>query len=86
VRALGWVYHKSNFGGIDPAGEQGIKGLAMRFVDMDKGDFVVEFWDTLEGRLRESVVVAVGEDGILSVAVPDFARDIAFKVRREGEV
>ena len=47
---------------------------------------MVEFWDTLEGRLRESVVVAVGEDGRLSVAVPDFARDIAFKVRREGEV
>jgi hypothetical protein len=83
-RALGWIYRKWNFGNIDPSGEPGAVGLVMRFWRMEEGDFAVEFWDTLEGGMRERVEVVVGEDGVLTVAVPAFARDIAFKVRKVG--
>jgi hypothetical protein len=41
----------------------------------------VEFWSTAGGVLTNSQDVAVRE-GTLSVTVPPFSRDIAFKVRK----
>jgi hypothetical protein len=54
----------------------------MAIAGMNAGEFDVEFWDTVAGKPVRRLRTDVGEDGVLRVDVPDFARDLAFKVKR----
>jgi len=48
---------------------------------MTPGDYTIEFWDTINGRLAATVEAQV-TGGTLTAAVPAFARDVAFKVKQ----
>jgi len=79
-QALGWIYRQPGFGSVDPLGPPTVSNLVMSLDGMTNGVFAVEFWDTSAGvplkALRERA-----EGGMLRVAIPPFARDIAFKAR-----
>ena len=47
---------------------------------MAAGKFRVEFWDTVAGKPITQLSIP-SKDGILAAGVPDFARDIAFKIK-----
>ena len=81
-RAIGWIYHTVRFGAIDPAGDPTVDALTLRVPDMTDGAYHVEFWDTVVGKPVARVRTAA-KSGILAVKVPPFARDIAFKARRD---
>jgi hypothetical protein len=79
-KALGWIYRQGDFSTTDPLGTPSMTGVTLRLNNMAAGKFNVEFWDTTAGKALTHLSVA-SKDGILAVGVPDFARDIAFKVR-----
>lgn len=78
--ALGWIYRTRSFEAADPTDTGSLSGLALTLTDMDDGEYQVQFWDTVAGR-PVADVHAAAEKGSLTVAVPPFARDIAFKVK-----
>ncbi len=80
ARVTGWLYHATDFERVDPRGDAVTRGIVMKLQDMRGGDFEVEFWDTLAGevRAREQVRADLGQ---LTIPVPPFARDVAFRVR-----
>jgi hypothetical protein len=81
-RAYGWIYHNSRFGAIDPLGEAAKDGLVLAMRGMKAGDYQIEFWDTNEGKRISVVIASCAKAGaVLSVDVPAFARDIAFKLK-----
>ncbi len=57
-------------------------GATLKLNGLQAGTYNVEWWDTLTGP-RETVN-ASAPTGTLTVVVPDFMKDIAFKVRRVG--
>lgn len=85
ARALGWIYRRENFSETDPAGPAAIRDATLRVPGLSDGAYVVEFWNTQTGRRFEQTE-ATSSGGSLEVAVPPFARDLAFKVRRADTV
>jgi hypothetical protein len=83
-RAIGWIYHVTQFECLDPAGDPTTTDLALQLGDWLLGEYEVEFWNTETGEpvLRETRRLPAG--GRFSLPVPAFSRDIAFKVRRMG--
>jgi len=80
VRAVGWVYDRKGFRRYDLPGDKTINGAKLHLTGMDEGLFRIEFWDTAAGRLTATEHVD-SEAGTLSVQLPAFVRDIAFKAR-----
>jgi len=78
-KAYGWIFC-SDFDSVDdddpPSG-----GIVLTLQQMSEGSFDVEFWNTVEGKPVASIVVPSSEH-ILTVDVPAFTRDIAFKARK----
>jgi len=81
-RAFGWIY-RTDFSAADPNAEPSKTGVTLRLDAMAPGKFVVEFWDTIAGKAVAQLSVR-SKDGVLAVAVPAFARDIAFKARSQA--
>lgn len=77
--ALGWLYHTSAFPDIDPASGQPTDGVTIRMEDMRSGFYAVEFWDTHAGQPLHTAH-ATSDYGELTVPVPPFVRDTAFKI------
>ncbi|MHC4248075.1 MAG: LamG-like jellyroll fold domain-containing protein [Planctomycetota bacterium] len=48
------------------------------------GRWTVEHWDTWEGRVTKTEEATAGEDGDLTLELPDVAEDAAFRLRRQG--
>jgi len=82
ARAYGWI-HRTDFGDVDPKGEPVTENTTVVLANMRPGDYQAEFWDTHEGRRISVVIPAVegGEEADVTIAVPAFARDIAFKLK-----
>ena len=80
TRVLGWIYRAQDFPDVDPTGKPTVEDLTLRLDEMEEGSYVVEFWDTMTGRMLETRDAAV-EEGELEVATPPLVRDMAFKVK-----
>jgi hypothetical protein len=81
TRALGWIYDTRAFNTTDSEAHPTLSNVVARLDGMSNGLYRVEFWTTTTGKPAKQEDVAVKE-GSLSVTVPPFARDIAFKVRK----
>lgn len=80
ARALGWIYQAQGFSALDPMAPPSVSNLVLQLSGMTNTALNVEFWDTIVGRkVRELETTAA--QGTLTVDVPPFARDIAFKVK-----
>ena len=77
----GWIYENEEFSAVDPQGAPTVTNLVMTLGRMAEGPVAVEFWNTTRG-VPIATVSGVVADGSLVVAVPPFARDIAFKIQR----
>ena len=81
-RAFGWIYRSTDFSDTDPLGPASVKGITLKLNNMAPGKFRVEFWDTVAGKPVSQLSIP-SKDGALTAGVPAFARDIAFKVKRQ---
>jgi len=81
TRAQGWIYDALAFDTADSDAHPAISNLITRLENMSNGLYRVEFWETSGGTLTKTRDVEV-RAGTLSVTVPPFSRDIAFKVRK----
>ncbi len=79
TRALGWLCDANAYAVSSSGVYAPITNLVTRLTGMSNGLYRVEFWNTGEGVLTNRQEIAVKE-GTLSVTVPPFSRDIAFKV------
>ena len=82
-RAIGWIYVPDEFTDTPVAESPPVTGVSLSFGDATNGTFKTEFWETVRGTVvrREETAAA---NGLLTVPVPPFKRDIAFKVRRNN--
>jgi len=79
-RAFGWIYRAAAFTTTDPTGSPEMTGVVLKLNNMAPGKFAIEFWDTIAGKAVAQISLR-SRDGVLTVGVPAFARDIAFKVK-----
>ena len=79
----GWIYDSKRFSEIDPEGPATVTNLSMSLGQMSNGAVRVEFWDTVKGTPVKTVPAVVSNETV-TVVVPPFARDIAFKIKRPG--
>jgi hypothetical protein len=78
---LGWLYRSADYDSADPLDADGVTDAAVALAGMQQGNYRVTFWDTLKGQ-PVSATNALPQGGVLTVPVPGFGRDIAFKLRR----
>ncbi|MCU0480619.1 MAG: DUF5060 domain-containing protein [Anaerolineae bacterium] len=57
-----------------------LSGLSITLPHLTDGEYVVEIWDTFTGEIIRSDTVRIGADGA-TIALPDFDRDLAVKVK-----
>lgn len=57
-----------------------LRNIAVSIPDMQAGRYLVEYWDTIEGRVV-TVHEATADGGALKLQLPEFAQDMAAKVR-----
>jgi hypothetical protein len=76
-KAYGFVYDKSY--GEWAATATNMSGAVVR-LSLDVGNYAVEFWNPQTGATTNGGVVATSRAGILSLNLPTFNKDIAFKV------
>jgi hypothetical protein len=79
-RALGWITRTMEYPAIDPRGPPTATNMVMVLDSMNPGSRIVEFWNTTDGAPVRRVNATV-TDASLTVPIPPFARDIAFKVK-----
>ncbi len=81
---LGWMVDTHHFSSRQTPT---VTNLVMRLDSMSPGNFMVEFWETEEGTPIHRSHPA-NSNRLLEVQVPDFSRDLAFKIRflDNGEV
>jgi hypothetical protein len=82
TRAQGWIYDEPAFDTAESDAHPVISNLVARLNNMSNGLYRVEFWETSGGVLTKTETVEVKE-GILSISVPLFSRDIAFKAKKQ---
>jgi hypothetical protein len=78
-----WVQNRESTWRTEYDGKQPrqIQGVRLSVPVAKAGTWRVEWWDTFRGEVtRRDVVQAVG--GEMSLAVPDFSRDVAARVVR----
>jgi hypothetical protein len=64
---------------IDSREPNMISGATLNIEDLSPGPYQIQWWDTYKGKILEQGEISVSGP-ILSVVIPDFARDIACKV------
>ncbi len=79
-KAVGWIYRTSDFHSVDPKGDPVTTGLNLTVSDLTEGMYEVEFWDTSAG-MAVNGTTAKTTEGRITVELPAFPRDMAFKVR-----
>ncbi|MDA0323372.1 MAG: DUF5060 domain-containing protein [Verrucomicrobia bacterium] len=79
-RAMGWLWNHVAYADLKPGGEPTDTNLSIRFSDIEPGEYDLEFWDTLYGRVIGQTRVG-SPNGVLTAPIPPFTRDIAFKLR-----
>ena len=60
-----------------------VQGSEVVVPDLTPGMYAVEFWDTTAGTVIDSASLTTQEDGSLHIALPDFNKDVAIKVKPE---
>lgn len=58
-----------------------VTGVTVTVSDLAEGDYAVEIWDAQTGQVLLREAVTVGADGVVTVALPTFNKDLAVKVR-----
>lgn len=81
-KAFVWVQDRGHvFMAHDPA--PSVKGVEIVIAGINDGAVTIEFWDTMSGEITNTVPGYA--DGGITVQVPEFTGDIAFKVISEGK-
>lgn len=62
-----------------------IKGCTIQIFDMEKSDYIAEYYDTYSGQIVMKSDVKYSGEG-LDVIIPDFKRDIAVKIKKKSDV
>lgn len=78
--AHGWIYHGPRYETIDPAGPLVTSNAVLQIKGIEPGAYSAEFWDTHLGAPVATNLAEVAA-GPIQIAVPAFARDVAFKLR-----
>ena len=78
--ALGWIFSSQQFDRADPRGAALNTNVVMSVSGISNGVYRAEFWDTLAGVPIDTAEVTKDTRDV-DVAVPAFARDIAFKLK-----
>lgn len=82
-KAMFYLYHFDNLAIPDPATipvERRVKDATVSLQGLGDGDYRVEFWDTISGKIVGTQDVQV-QNGSLAIKPPPFAADLAGKVR-----
>ncbi len=82
TRALGWIYDAPAFEVSDTETHPTLSNLVVRLDNMTNGMYRIEFWNTTRGEVTQRQTREV-KDTKLTLTVPPFSRDIAFKVKRQ---
>jgi hypothetical protein len=77
---LAWVCRSTEFESVDLAGPARVTDLQADIPGVTNAPFTVEFWDTGKGVLAQRLSVTA-TNGVLSLKLPPFVRDMAFKAR-----
>ncbi len=77
-----YVYNFASLGVEDPTQiTDPVSGGTVMLTGLRDGEYQVEFWDTLSGRVYDQTEIVVG-NGIATVDLPTVAPDLAVKVKR----
>lgn len=79
-RALGWAWNHAEYTSLEPGDEATDTNLSIRLTDLEAGEYDLEFWDTVYGRVIATARLSVA-DGALTAPIPPFTRDVAFKLK-----
>jgi len=80
----GWIHRDSDFDTVGTNAAALVVNAVLQLGGMTDGPFRVEYWDTVKGEpVQEQSVTSAA--GLLRVAIPPFARDIAVKVKQKKE-
>ena len=79
---LFWVQNKefnwkNTFNNIEP---KPVRGAFFEVTDISDGEYTVELWDTFKGKVLSEKNIET-RDGRLRIELPEFSRDLAYKVR-----
>jgi hypothetical protein len=77
----GWLYEEAIFDRTDPLGAPAVSNVTVTLSGLEDGVLAVEFWDTTRGVPVEKSKAEV-KGGSVTLRVPPFPRDIAFKYKR----
>jgi hypothetical protein len=83
IQALGWVCRVPEFQTLDLAGPARVQDLKVELPGLTNGAFTVEYWDTVKGEVAARQRIAT-TNGLLTLTLPPFVRDAAFKARLAG--
>ena len=78
-----WIHNKGyNFkdviSGIQP---QPVRGASFKVIDIEGGEYKIEWWDTFSGKIfKNELVLAKGNE--IQVDLPEFDKDIACKIEK----
>ncbi len=85
TQALLWVQNRAHTWRNVASGdfvESPVAGAQVIIKGLPQGQWRVEQWDAYEGRVVGSEVHDAGEDGLLELALPAVARDVAFRLHK----
>lgn len=77
---LGWIYRPASFRLADLSEHPPATNAQLIVSEMKPGNIVVEFWDTSHGHRISSSAIHTDKTTV-RIPVPEFRRDIAFKIR-----
>ena len=81
TKGQGWIYYTGSKWTERLPKSATANGLTLTLKTVAGGTFDIEFWDTIKGtRIFETT--AKSENSKLIINVPEFTRDIGFKVKR----
>ncbi len=77
---MGWIYRPASFKIADLSDQSPVTNGQLVVSEIKPGNIVVEFWDTSHGHRISSSAIET-EKSTVTIAIPEFLRDIAFKIR-----
>ncbi|MDD5570139.1 MAG: T9SS type A sorting domain-containing protein [Bacteroidales bacterium] len=84
--AYGYIYDQTYGQWADSSAVSSISGIILKIGPLDAGNYKVDFVNPQTGVSNTSPSVYTASNDTITVALPDFKKDLAFKVYDEGAV
>jgi len=87
TRAFLWITNRDNTWWRNRMGKtpRPVRNAALTISGLRPGRYEIEWWDTYGGGVTARREAVAGRDGALTLGVPEVARDLACKIRRQAE-